>query len=217
MKISKRTTDILRNFSGINASMLFRAGNLISTIAPSKKIIASATVDETFDRDFGIYELSKLLGLLSLYNDPDVEVTDKRLVITGDGRRTEFVFSPPESIISGPSSIEMPDVVAEFDLPAPALAQGLKAAGILSLPILEFSTENGQVRFRALDPKNPSSHTVSVDLSPSTADFTCHFRVETFKFIPNDYRVQISSKKIGKFTGDGITYFVASELTETRR
>ena len=59
MKFSDVTLDVLKNFSSINSSMLFRSGNTIRTISPQKTIMAKATVDTDFPKRFAIYNLDR--------------------------------------------------------------------------------------------------------------------------------------------------------------
>ena len=59
MKISDTTFDVLKNFSTINQSLAFKAGNVIRTVSPQKNILAQAKVAESFPVDFAIYELNQ--------------------------------------------------------------------------------------------------------------------------------------------------------------
>ena len=38
MKLSENTVNVLKNFSGINQSLQFKAGNVLKTISPLKTI-----------------------------------------------------------------------------------------------------------------------------------------------------------------------------------
>ena len=58
MKLSDSTLSLLKNFSTINTSILFKQGNRLRTISVMKNILAEATVPEEFPKDFGIYDLS---------------------------------------------------------------------------------------------------------------------------------------------------------------
>jgi hypothetical protein len=62
IKISKRTLDILKNFSTINSGILVNEGNVLTTLSSTKNILAEAHVDETFPRQFAIWDLNKFLG-----------------------------------------------------------------------------------------------------------------------------------------------------------
>ena len=57
MKISRATFDILKNFSTINGSILVKEGNVLSTISASKIILTLSSFSETFENEFGIYDL----------------------------------------------------------------------------------------------------------------------------------------------------------------
>ncbi len=55
MKLSEKTLSLLKNFSTINQSILFKHGSQLRTISVMKNILAEATVAEEFPKDFGIY------------------------------------------------------------------------------------------------------------------------------------------------------------------
>ena len=46
MKLSDRTVNLLRNFSTINQSILFKQGTRLRTISVMKNILAEANIDE---------------------------------------------------------------------------------------------------------------------------------------------------------------------------
>ena len=79
MKISNDTLSVLKNFAGVNTNILIREGNVLSTISAGKNIFARATVAERFDREFAIYDLNSLLGLLTLMEDTDVAFGDESI------------------------------------------------------------------------------------------------------------------------------------------
>ena len=64
MKLSDSTLTLLKNFSNINQSLLFKEGNSLRTISVMKNILAEATIDEEFPKDFGIYDLNQFLSFL---------------------------------------------------------------------------------------------------------------------------------------------------------
>ena len=50
MKLSSNTTNILKNFSQINQSILIKEGNKLKTISVMKNILAEAEVEEELKR-----------------------------------------------------------------------------------------------------------------------------------------------------------------------
>ena len=67
MKLSDETLSLLKNFSSINQSILFKQGNSLRTISVMKNILAEATIKEDIPTDFGIYDLNQFLNALSLH------------------------------------------------------------------------------------------------------------------------------------------------------
>ena len=69
--ITNNTLEILKNFASINSNILVKEGNVLSTISPVKNVMAEATITETFDTQFGIWDLNKFLGTVSLFDSPE--------------------------------------------------------------------------------------------------------------------------------------------------
>ena len=63
MKLSEKTLNLLKNFSSINQSILFKKGSSLRTISVMKNILAEAQIDEDLPKDFGIYDLNQFLNL----------------------------------------------------------------------------------------------------------------------------------------------------------
>jgi len=82
MKVSDRTTNLLKNYANINQSLEFRAGKVLRTVSPLNTILASVEIEEDFPQTFSIYELSRFLGTLDLFNNPELDFTDKELVLS---------------------------------------------------------------------------------------------------------------------------------------
>ena len=66
MKLSDNTLTILKNFAGINNSILVKSGNQLRTISVAKNILAEASIEENFPRQFAIYDLNQFLNGLGL-------------------------------------------------------------------------------------------------------------------------------------------------------
>ena len=103
MKISEKTINILKNFSTINQSILFKSGCALSTISPTSTILAYANVDEEFDSEFAIYDLNRFIAVLSLFDDPDIEIKEKVAVINQDKKKLTYTFANPSMIITPPN------------------------------------------------------------------------------------------------------------------
>ena len=62
MKLSSNTLNLLNNFSTINSGITVKSGNELTTVSAMKNIFAKAVVDETFDKEHSIYDLSEYLA-----------------------------------------------------------------------------------------------------------------------------------------------------------
>ena len=58
MKLSNDTREVLKNFSTINQNLLVKNGNVINTMSAMKNIVSRATIPDTFNQEFAIYDLN---------------------------------------------------------------------------------------------------------------------------------------------------------------
>ena len=84
LTLSKPTIQILKNFSAINSNLLIRPGNKLVTMSSYKNIVAEAMVEETFEQEFGIWDLSQFLGIITLFEQPELEFHDKYMEISNE-------------------------------------------------------------------------------------------------------------------------------------
>jgi hypothetical protein len=103
MKLSDSTVTLLKNFSNINQSLMFKQGNSIRTISVMKNILAEATITEDLPKDFGIYDLNQFLNGMSLHKDPELDFENTSYVVIREGKsRSKYFFADPNVIISPP-------------------------------------------------------------------------------------------------------------------
>jgi len=92
MKLSDNTLNVLKNFAGINNSILVKEGNKLRTISVAKNILAEANITEEFPRDVAIYDLNQFLNGLSLHADPDLDFKFKDCFISSyEGETPELL------------------------------------------------------------------------------------------------------------------------------
>ena len=118
MNISDETLSVLNNFSSINGSIEIKKGSDIHTISEGKSILAKATVEEDFPRDFCVYELHKFLSAVSLVEDPVFEFENSHVNIGSKNsrRNIKYGFADPALITTPPNggNIEFPDPDIQF-------------------------------------------------------------------------------------------------------
>ena len=110
MKLSDNTLALLKNFAGINNSILVKRGNQLRTISVAKNILAEADINEEFPRDFAIYDLNQFLNGIGLHQDPDLDFTEESYLSIKEGkRRVKYFYADPNVIISPPDKeIQLP-------------------------------------------------------------------------------------------------------------
>lgn len=213
MKLSENTLNILKNFSAINPSILVKEGNVLSTISQQKSIFAKVNVEESFPRQFAIYELSKFLGVLSLFKDPEIELGDNQMTIKSGKQSLNYTYADPSMIVSPPEKeITMPDPDVEFSVSQEELQKLVRAAGVLQLPEIAVIGNGSSVSFSAINSKSPTADTFNVDLGATDKTFKMIFKAENIiKLMSTNYSVKISSKGIALFTSDTISYYIPTE------
>ena len=93
MKFSNETLSVLKNFSSINPSMVFKVGNTIRTISPQKTVMACATIAETVEHQAGVYDLSRFISTLSLFENPEVVFGSDRFTIKGGKSELKYTYT----------------------------------------------------------------------------------------------------------------------------
>ena len=215
MKLSDKTLTLLKNFSSINQSILFKEGNSLRTISVMKNILAEATIEEDLPKDFGIYDLNQFLNGLNLHHNAELDFQNDGYVVIKEGKsRSKYFFADPNVIITPPDkSISLPSEDVCFLLDTKELDKLLKAASVYQLPDLSVVGEAGVVKLVVRDKKNDTSNEYAIVVGETDQEFTFNFKVENIKIIPGNYEVVISSKLLSQFknTSYDVTYWIALE------
>jgi len=219
MKLSDNALAILKNFAGINNSILVKEGNKLRTISVAKNILAEAEIKEEFPRDFAIYDLNQFLNGLSLHQDPDLDFQqDTYLSIKEGKRRVKYFFADPNVIIAPPEKdITLPTQDVCFQMDSVTLEKLTKAAAVYQLPDFSVIGEAGVIKLVVRDKKNDTSNEYAIVVGETDAEFTFNFKVENIKIIPGAYDVVVSSKLLSQFTNTqhDLKYYIALEPDST--
>lgn len=219
MKLSDNSLTILKNFAGINNSILVKQGNKLRTISVAKNILAEADITEEFPRNFAIYDLNQFLNGLALHQDPELDFTNDSYITIREGkRRVKYFYADPNVIISPPEKeIKLPSEDVCFQLEHTSLEKLLKAAAVYQLPDLSAIGEAGVIRLVVRDKKNDTSNEYSIVVGETDKEFTFNFKVENIKIIPGAYDVVVSEKLLSQFSNTkyNLKYYVALEPDST--
>ena len=217
--LSKKTLDVLKNFSTINSSIVFRKGSTVRTISNAENILAKFTGEEVFPADFAIYDLSQFLSGISLFNDPQLEFTSNDYVSIRGGRTSaKYYFSDPEiTLKSAPEkNVNFPGADLQFNLTGDDLIALQKASAVYSLPDLTFQSEEGldTIKLILRDKENDTSNTYDLSVAGcATGTFSLDVKIENIRLLPGDYSVKVSKHLISEWTNQNVdlTYYIALE------
>lgn len=231
IELDSTTKEILANFSTINPSLLFREGNSLRTISPGYDIIAIANVVETFPKDFGIYDLSRFLGVVSLFDTAKITFGKDSLTIKDNkdkDRKINYVYADASMILVAPEDdIDMPDTVAEFPVTGQMLKDLSKAIGSLRLPEVVFKGDGSAIELVVKDMKNTAAgpkDSYTQALGKTDKIFESVFKVEKIqKLKEDDYTVTIAYGDVGQgekaglasFESKNVKYFITPEETSS--
>ena len=216
MKFDTQTMQILKNFSLINQNIMVKPGNKIRTISPTRAVLAQATLNQEFTEKFAIHDLPRLLGTISLFDDPELTISGQTMKISEGNTVFNYVLSDESIILAAPDKeVNVSDPCVTFTLSDSALSKVLRALSVASLPEFAVSGRDGKISVEAIDSKGPMSDTFSVEVGLTSQEFRAVYRSENIKFVPGDYEVAITSRGISHFKGKNVQYFVAVESNST--
>ena len=219
MKLSDKTLTLLKNFSSINQSILFKKGSSLRTISVMKNILAEAVIDEDLPTDFGIYDLNQFLNGLSLHHQPELNFENTGHVVIREGKsRTKYFFADPNVIVTPPErELSLPSEDVTFELSTQQLDKLLKAAAVYQLTDMAVVGGEGVVKIIVHDKKNDTSNTYAVIVGETDKTFSFNFKVENIKILPGTYEVVVSKKLLSRFTcrDYDLKYFIALEPDST--
>ena len=215
--LSNQTLQVLKNYSTINSSILFREGSELKTISVGENAIAQYTCEESFPQTFGIYDLNQFLAGLSLFENPTLEFDNTDYVyIRGRGRAAKYYFSDPEiTLKSAPQkNINFPGADIQFNITWEDLMGLQKAASVYSLTDLVFSSQDGEITLKLLDSENDTSNDYEqVVQGETTGDYNLTLKVDHIRLLPGDYTVKVSKHLVSEWQHQNLdlTYYIALE------
>ena len=222
MKVSGRTTNLLKNYANINQSIEFREGKLLKTVSPLNTILASVEIEEEFPRAVPLWDLNEFLGILSTYDDPELEFNDNsvKIIEKNDNEEyTEYRYSsssmfqtPPEKEISFPT----PEI--NFTLTNDVWKKVVDRTNVLGLPEIVVEGDGATIRIKTYDTGNLSSNLNNQKVGITDKTFCMIFKTENLiKLMEGNYDVSLSSKRISHFKreGDSLQYWIALEQNST--
>lgn len=225
MKLTENTLNVLQSFSGISNSMLINAGNKIRVISPKDDIVAYADVDTTFPIDFGIYDMSNFLSVLSLVAEPDLDFGSDYIVVkdTTDNKTSfRYGYADNTYLKEAPKEMRFPKNAdnIEFTLTDSNLQKIVKAASAFGSDFIAFSSVKGStdvVLSTHSGSTTVAKNEFSTTIGTTDADVAFEFIFDTdcFRLIKQDYNVTCNPEGVAQFIGVSAEYFIVMQETSS--
>tara|TARA_B100000131_G_scaffold139789_1_gene136059 strand:- start:1633 stop:2322 length:690 start_codon:yes stop_codon:yes gene_type:complete len=219
ISVSEDTLRTLKNLASINQSLLFTSGNTLSTINSSNNVLCTAKISEDLPAEFGIYDLNNLLGTLSLFANPQLDINSSEGYMTiRDGENTgttvKYTFASRNLIKVPPKNhITLPSEDVSFTLEADTLSKLQKASSVMGLQYLFVNGSDGVITVELGKPSDANSNRFRIVVGDTSHEFSFIFLMENIKLLHDDYNVVISSHCISQFTSSNSnrTYWISTE------
>lgn len=212
MKLSKQTLGILKNFSTINQSIVIKPGNVIQTISDVKDIHARVEVQEEFPCEIAIYDLNEFLGVISLFDSPELDFGDDCVVISEGRQKQTYYYADSSIITQAPAKgVVLPSVEASATVTSEQLSKASKASSINGATHISFKNGDLVVQNKSV----PNSNNFVIQEIGTEGDYELSIGVDKLKMVQCDYNVSVCAKGMAQFVGSigegeiGISYSVA--------
>jgi hypothetical protein len=212
MKLSNTTIEALKNLADLNQGIFIEAGNVLRTQAENKQMFGEITVPDSFPIAFGIYNLKKLITILSVYENPEIEFDTQFLTLSNGRMTTEYGYTDKSNILTPPDGEELslPSVDIKFDLPKADLKTIMSVSRAMEYLHVALVSDGNDVVLQCFDVYSKAARSTSVKMG-FTSDHAFHliFTIENIsKMLLDDYVVEVSKTGIARFKGKDKTYFI---------
>ena len=221
MKLSEHTISVLKNFASINQNLVIKEGSELQTMSAMKNIVSKATVEESFPKEFAIYDLNEFLASLSLFKNPLLSFDEQSLEMKEENNNSNalrYFYSDPSVVQSPSNTITMPSEEVSFELTNETLSKMKRASAVIGAPDMTLERSNGSSSLVAKDKKNDTANNYSLNVDTNGgSEFKFFFKVENLKLMDGSYDVAISSKNISHFKNKSsqVEYWIALEPEST--
>jgi hypothetical protein len=215
MKLSTNTINILKNFASINQGVYFRGDKPVYTKTVGNSLLAKCDFgDESFGSEFAVYDLTSLLQVYSLFNEPDLQFKDNYILLKSGGATVKYYYSAPEVVnyptddeIDGIESISK-DLSESFILTSEDLDAIKKASAVMKLDVVKFVSDGKTVTAILEDSQHTTNNTYSLELGDANHEFSVGVFVDNLKILTKTYVAHVSDNFI-YLDSDNLSYWIA--------
>jgi len=212
MKFTKEFVEILKNFSTISSQMKFVPGAVQSVKHEQGTSFAIAETNVEIPESFSIFSLQKLLSVLSLFDEPEIDINDRFLVInsTTDKRVCNYQLTNPDFIVHESNTEKYGRLRWDisFGLQYVDFSNMLKFANILKSEFIIFRGDGEKIYLEANN-SNGNGDSGAIELGETEHTFKVVLNRECLNLLDEEYQVMITKKGIISFQSPRIKYYFA--------
>jgi|FreactTroBogLake_1042271.scaffolds.fasta_scaffold02022_5 hypothetical protein len=232
MEITKQTNELLENLSMINKNFLFNKGKVQRTLNKSKSFMAEVIFDNEIPVEAGIYDLVKVVSGMKTLPNPSLSFAENSLSVIGQDSEMIFAFTDKSLLDTPKKSISEYSYEFEysFDLSLDKFEQIIKYFKVMnradhkgsknktkstSFNFLIFEGNGQEIIAQVQESRNLANNVLRIKVGNSDQVFKFMIDLEQLKLLKDDYTVELSNKKLCKFSCKNIkaSYLIAVENT----
>ena len=144
----------------------------------------------------------------------DIDFQSNNFLVTDGRRGVKYTYASEAMIVTPPDKdITVPNPEVNVKVSWDDIQSVIRAAGVLQLPEISFSSDGEGIKLSAVDSKNPTADKYDVMISSETTsnEFEMIIKTDNLKLLPSDYDVSLSSKGMAHFKSTRIQYWIAIE------
>lgn len=216
--LTETTLELLKNLASINPQTTFKAGTAQRVCNSERNFIADVELPHPLPRDCAIYELPRLLGVISTCKGeslPTIEFGDSALVVEHEHGKVTIPYAHDAVMVKPPTQqYHLAKPIASFDLPQ-ALWDKIKriAATLQTQTIHIVTTKSGTLELRLVNEKDKSSGSAKYNMPntqiQSAQDGVWGIKFNALELLPGDYTVEIGEIASTASTASSATMFGA--------
>jgi hypothetical protein len=176
--------------------------------------MAAATIAESVEQQAGVYDLSRFISTLGLFETPEVVFGSDRFTIKGGRSELKYTYTSESFIVSPPDKeIFVPDPEAKINVRWQAIDSVIRATGVLQMPEVAFTSDGSTIKLSAVDSKKSTADKYEVVIAEGveTKPFNMIIKTDNLKLVQTDYEVTLSSKGMAHFKSDKVQCWIAIE------
>lgn len=218
MKLTATTIEVLKNFSTINQGIQFIPGNIQRTTSTQQNVLAEFKTSEEFPIECAIFDLSKFLAILTLFEEPELDFKQQWVEITSakNSNVSRYFYSHPRLIVTpNRKDIKIEKQIDEFDISNDTLSKLNKSAMIIGAPDLVIESDGKERTLTVCNSKIKGSNNFVVKEKVKGEKYSITLKNDNLKIIPSSYTVDVCENSGTKFViinSGNLTYAITGEI-----